>query len=88
MIDFNRNYLSGNIPREWASIKLEYLSVSVNRLSGPIPKYLGNITTLEAMSLETNQFNGPVPSAGEADKLRDSVRPLISELRLEFDLQK
>ncbi|KAL8538572.1 hypothetical protein ACS0TY_000551 [Phlomoides rotata] len=60
--DFNRYYLSGNIPREWASIKLEYLSVSVNRLSGPIPKYLGNITTLEAMSLETNQFNGPVPA--------------------------
>ncbi|RVW79034.1 putative LRR receptor-like serine/threonine-protein kinase [Vitis vinifera] len=61
MIDFTRNYLSGNIPHEWASMQLEYLSLTVNRLSGPIPSFLGNITTLRYMSLESNLFSGTVP---------------------------
>ncbi|GAB2287576.1 hypothetical protein Dimus_021948, partial [Dionaea muscipula] len=61
VIDLSRNYLNGTIPREWASIKLEYLSVFVNRLSGPIPAYLGNIKTLTYLSLENNQFSGTVP---------------------------
>ncbi|KAK4710939.1 hypothetical protein R3W88_005452 [Solanum pinnatisectum] len=60
-IDVSRNYLSGTIPPEWASIKLEFMSVMVNQLSGPIPKYLGNMTTLLYMSLENNMFNGTVP---------------------------
>lgn len=61
-IDLVRNYLHGTIPREWASTKLEYMVVNVNHLSGPIPKYLGNITTLRVMSLENNLFNGSVPA--------------------------
>ncbi|XP_049371777.1 probable LRR receptor-like serine/threonine-protein kinase At1g07650 isoform X1 [Solanum verrucosum] len=60
-IDVALNYLSGTIPPEWASIKLEFMSVMVNQLSGPIPKYLGNMTTLRYMSLESNMFNGTVP---------------------------
>ncbi|XP_027770006.1 probable LRR receptor-like serine/threonine-protein kinase At1g07650 [Solanum pennellii] len=60
-IDVALNYLSGTIPPEWASIKLEFMSVMVNQLSGPIPKYLGNMTTLCYMSLENNMFNGTVP---------------------------
>ncbi|KAK6797301.1 hypothetical protein RDI58_005003 [Solanum bulbocastanum] len=60
-IDVALNYLSGTIPPEWASIKLEFMSVMVNQLSGPIPKYLGNMTTLLYMSLENNMFNGTVP---------------------------
>ncbi|BFG27996.1 hypothetical protein CerSpe_142700 [Prunus speciosa] len=60
-VDFNRNYLSGTIPSEWASTKLELLSVSVNNLSGQIPRYLGNITTLINLNLETNLFSGTVP---------------------------
>ncbi|KAK4589466.1 hypothetical protein RGQ29_020157 [Quercus rubra] len=59
-IDLNRNYLSGMIPREWASMKLEYLSISTNNLSGRID-YLANITTLRALSIESNLFSGPVP---------------------------
>ncbi|XP_030972528.1 probable LRR receptor-like serine/threonine-protein kinase At1g07650 isoform X2 [Quercus lobata] len=61
IIDLNANYLSGNIPQEWASMQLEYLSISTNNLSGPIPTYLGNITTLKIMSIESNQFSGFVP---------------------------
>nr|POF08863.1 putative leucine-rich repeat receptor-like serine/threonine-protein kinase [Quercus suber] len=60
-IDFTRNYLSGTIPPEWASTKLEIMSITVNNLSGPIPSYLGNITTLIYMSIESNLFSGTVP---------------------------
>ncbi|XP_022715707.1 probable LRR receptor-like serine/threonine-protein kinase At1g07650 isoform X2 [Durio zibethinus] len=59
--DFSRNYLNGTIPREWTSTKLESLSVTVNRLSGPIPSYLGNITTLVNLTLESNNFSGHIP---------------------------
>ncbi|KAK9936655.1 hypothetical protein M0R45_013484 [Rubus argutus] len=60
-VDFTRNYLNGSIPREWASTKLQYLSLTVNNLSGPIPSYLGNITTLIYLSIENNMFSGTVP---------------------------
>ncbi|KAL4627282.1 hypothetical protein ACB092_05G156900 [Castanea dentata] len=61
IIDLNANYLSGNIPQEWASMQLEYLSISTNNLSGPIPTYLGKITSLKILSIESNQFSGIVP---------------------------
>ncbi|XP_030972525.1 probable LRR receptor-like serine/threonine-protein kinase At1g07650 isoform X2 [Quercus lobata] len=60
-LDLNRNFLSGNIPHEWASTKLEFLSLSVNNLSGPIPSFLGNITTLRNLTIESNLFSGTVP---------------------------
>lgn len=62
VIDLTRNYLTGTIPREWASMNLEYLSVIVNRLSGPIPAYLGDFKNLTYISLESNQFYGSVPA--------------------------
>ncbi|XP_042945720.1 probable LRR receptor-like serine/threonine-protein kinase At1g07650 isoform X4 [Carya illinoinensis] len=61
MIDLSRNYLTGTIPSEWTSLKLELLSTSVNKLSGRIPSYLGKITTLRHLSIENNQFSGTVP---------------------------
>ncbi|XP_017250274.1 probable leucine-rich repeat receptor-like serine/threonine-protein kinase At3g14840 isoform X2 [Daucus carota subsp. sativus] len=60
-IDFTRNYLGGTIPREWTSTKLEHMAVTVNNLSGPIPDYLGNISTLRNLSLDSNMFTGSVP---------------------------
>ncbi|KAK1395257.1 hypothetical protein POM88_014313 [Heracleum sosnowskyi] len=60
-IDLTRNYLHGKIPREWASTKLESIAVTVNRLAGPIPDYLGNISALTDLSLDNNMFNGSVP---------------------------
>ncbi|KAG8363138.1 hypothetical protein BUALT_BualtUnG0000500 [Buddleja alternifolia] len=83
-IDLTRNYLSGNIPPEWASTKLEYMSVIVNRLSGPIPRYLGNITTLVYMSLESNLFNGTVPA--ELGKLINLENLILSANNLKGKL--
>nr|GEX46577.1 probable LRR receptor-like serine/threonine-protein kinase At1g07650 isoform X1 [Tanacetum cinerariifolium] len=77
-IDLTRNYLSGTIPREWASTKLEYLeylSVTVNRLSGRIPPYLGNITSLIYVSLESNMFSGTIPA--ELGKLKNLVNLML-----------
>eukprot|EP00258_Populus_trichocarpa_P021329 XP_024437348.1 probable LRR receptor-like serine/threonine-protein kinase RFK1 isoform X1 [Populus trichocarpa] len=62
VVDFAYNYLSGTIPREWASMQLTSISLLVNRLSGEIPKELGNITTLTYLSLEANQISGIIPS--------------------------
>ncbi|KAJ6738340.1 PROMASTIGOTE SURFACE ANTIGEN PROTEIN PSA [Salix koriyanagi] len=42
-------------------MQLTSISVVVNRLSGEIPKELGNITTLTTLSLEANQFSGTIP---------------------------
>ncbi|XP_073262642.1 probable leucine-rich repeat receptor-like serine/threonine-protein kinase At3g14840 [Populus alba] len=55
------NYLSGNIPPEWANTKLETLSVGVNNLKGKIPGYLGRITTLSYLNIQNNMFSGTVP---------------------------
>ncbi|XP_057494278.1 probable LRR receptor-like serine/threonine-protein kinase RFK1 isoform X1 [Actinidia eriantha] len=60
-IDFAYNYLSGTIPREWASMQLNSISVMANRLSGEIPNELGNFSSLTYLSLEANQFSGSVP---------------------------
>ncbi|XP_021293936.1 probable LRR receptor-like serine/threonine-protein kinase At1g07650 [Herrania umbratica] len=60
-IDLNRNYINGTIPHEWATMELELISISMNRLSGPIPTFLGNITTLVYLSLENNRFSGSIP---------------------------
>ncbi|XP_019190167.1 PREDICTED: probable leucine-rich repeat receptor-like serine/threonine-protein kinase At3g14840 [Ipomoea nil] len=85
-IDLSRNYLSGTIPPQWASTNLEYLSILVNRLSGPIPKYLGNITTLVYLSLENNMFNGTVPP--ELGKLANLQNLILSANSLTGELPK
>ncbi|XP_062094635.1 probable leucine-rich repeat receptor-like serine/threonine-protein kinase At3g14840 isoform X3 [Humulus lupulus] len=58
----DRNLLSGSIPPEWASTKLERLDICVNNLSGPIPAELGNITTLKYLNMESNLFSETIPS--------------------------
>ncbi|CAL5346235.1 unnamed protein product [Camellia sinensis] len=69
--DLSRNYLSGPLPSEWASTKLEYMSFTVNRLSGTIPKSFGRITTLKNMSIEGNMFYGTIPAElGNLKELR------------------
>ncbi|CAL5412400.1 unnamed protein product [Camellia sinensis] len=61
-IDLSRNYLSGPLPPEWASTKLEHMYLSMNHISGTIPKFLGSITSLTNLCFEGNMFNGTVPA--------------------------
>ncbi|KAG8635535.1 hypothetical protein MANES_16G044450v8 [Manihot esculenta] len=85
-LDLTRNYLSGNIPPEWASTKLEYLSITVNRLTGRIPSYLGNITSLVYLSLENNLFYGTVPP--ELGNLVNLVNLILNANNLSGELPR
>ncbi|KAH0852538.1 hypothetical protein HID58_093921 [Brassica napus] len=62
-IDLSRNYLNGTIPMTLSRTPLEILSVTGNRLSGPIPPQLGDVTTLTNLNLESNLLSGPIPSS-------------------------
>ncbi|KAI5659815.1 hypothetical protein M9H77_28608 [Catharanthus roseus] len=79
-IDLAYNYLHGTIPSEWSSTKLNFISVFANRLSGEIPKELGNITSLRYLNLEANQFSGFVPS--ELGNLMDLQTLILSSNQL------
>ncbi|KAI5570947.1 hypothetical protein POPTR_011G073391v4 [Populus trichocarpa] len=85
ILDLTRNYISGNIPKDWASMKhLTNLSLTSNRLSGNIPGYLGNFRSLTYLSLEANQFSGTIPSQlGDLVNLTDLI---LSSNQLEGNL--
>ncbi|AEE83707.1 Leucine-rich repeat (LRR) family protein [Arabidopsis thaliana] len=54
-------HLSGSIPSEWGLLPLVNITLLGNRLTGPIPKEIGNIITLERLVLENNQLSGTLP---------------------------
>ncbi|KFK35730.1 hypothetical protein AALP_AA4G029200 [Arabis alpina] len=76
VIDLSRNYLTGTIPTTLSKIPLTNLSLIGNRLSGPVPSQLGDITTLTELLLESNSFSGPIPSS--LGNLRSLDRLLLS----------
>nr|XP_027126994.1 probable leucine-rich repeat receptor-like serine/threonine-protein kinase At3g14840 isoform X1 [Coffea arabica] len=59
--DVTRNYLSGSIPPIWGTMQLVNISLNGNRISGTIPKELGNISTLANLTLDFNQLSGTIP---------------------------
>lgn len=70
-IDLTWNYLNGTIPAAWASLPLVHLSLLGNRVSGTIPKELGDMITLEELVLEGNQLEGSIPpELGKLTNLR------------------
>ncbi|KAK1558257.1 hypothetical protein Q3G72_000412 [Acer saccharum] len=59
--DLTRNYLSGELPKEWATMQhLKTISLTGTGISGEIPKEWGNFPNLTYLSLEANQLSGPI----------------------------
>ncbi|XP_060209245.1 probable LRR receptor-like serine/threonine-protein kinase At1g53430 [Lycium barbarum] len=70
-LDLSRNYLNGSIPSSYGQLRITILSLLGNRISGPIPKELGDIETLEELNLENNLLEGPLPTnLGSLSRLR------------------
>ncbi|XVF37739.1 hypothetical protein REPUB_Repub20aG0035800 [Reevesia pubescens] len=64
IVDFSRNNLSGEIPKEVASLQgLQSLNISHNHLTGKIPKNIGGMKSLESLDLSENQLSGSIPQS-------------------------
>ncbi|KAM3748545.1 hypothetical protein ACB098_05G117600 [Castanea mollissima] len=61
-LDLNRNFLSGNIPHEWASTKLEYFRINSNNFTGRMPDFFQSWKQLEKLEIQASGFEGPIPS--------------------------
>ncbi|KAK4420440.1 putative LRR receptor-like serine/threonine-protein kinase [Sesamum alatum] len=70
-IDLSRNYLNGSIPVIFRKLRLVTLALLGNRISGTIPKEIGDIATLEELVLEDNLLEGNLPAnLGSLSNLR------------------
>lgn len=57
----NRNQLSGSMPANPLPSSLQYLSLSWNRLSGPVDLALSRLDRLSYLDLSMNHFTGGIP---------------------------
>uniref|UniRef100_A0A2N9GSZ0 Leucine-rich repeat-containing N-terminal plant-type domain-containing protein n=1 Tax=Fagus sylvatica TaxID=28930 RepID=A0A2N9GSZ0_FAGSY len=63
-IDFSKNSLSGEIPKEVTSLQeLQSLNLSYNLLIGSIPENIGTMGSLESIDFSVNQLSGQIPSS-------------------------
>ncbi|KAK2996940.1 hypothetical protein RJ639_024874, partial [Escallonia herrerae] len=72
------NYLSGPIPPEWASTKLESLYLGNNLFSGTVPAELGSLVNLKQLYFTANNLTGGLPL--ELNKLTRLTGLRISDL--------
>ncbi|GKV41058.1 hypothetical protein SLEP1_g48637 [Rubroshorea leprosula] len=60
-LDLKHNALSGPLAPHSLPGSLQYLSLSWNRLSGPVGQLLTQLDHLNYLDLSVNQFTGPIP---------------------------
>ncbi|KAK4255938.1 hypothetical protein QN277_008863 [Acacia crassicarpa] len=76
LLDLSNNSLNGSILRSFARLPLVALGLSDNPISGPIPKEIGEITTLEELYLRDNLLEGTLPSS--LGKLKELLELVLS----------
>ncbi|KAJ6766884.1 LRR RECEPTOR-LIKE SERINE/THREONINE-PROTEIN KINASE RFK1-RELATED [Salix purpurea] len=97
-IDLSYNYLSGSIPSQWASLQLEMMILSSNKLDGNLPKELAELKNLIDFRINDNNFNGSIPDFVQnwkqikrlemvASGLEGPIPPSISVLETLTDLR-
>ena len=63
-VDFSKNSLSGEIPKEVTNLReLQSLNLSYNLLIGSIPVNIGTMGSLESIDFSMNQISGQIPSS-------------------------
>uniref|UniRef100_A0A7N2MI36 Leucine-rich repeat-containing N-terminal plant-type domain-containing protein n=2 Tax=Quercus lobata TaxID=97700 RepID=A0A7N2MI36_QUELO len=63
-IDFSKNNLLGEIPKEVTSLQeLQSLNLSCNFLNGSIPMNIGTMVLLESIDFSMNHLSGKIPSS-------------------------
>ncbi|KAM0826430.1 hypothetical protein ACQ4PT_068882 [Festuca glaucescens] len=68
ILDYNG--LTGGIPELVNCEDLIWLSLSSNKLSGPVPIWLGQLDNLADLKLNNNSFSGPIPrELGDCQRL-------------------
>ncbi|KAM7256605.1 hypothetical protein ACFE04_012346 [Oxalis oulophora] len=60
-VDLKNNALSGSLYSTTLPRSVMYLSLSWNRLSGPVDRLLNRLDKLNYLDLSMNRFNGPIP---------------------------
>ncbi|KAJ4981478.1 hypothetical protein NE237_032315 [Protea cynaroides] len=64
LMELQNNYLSGRFQDDPSKVpsKLGQLNLANNRLSGSLPKSIGNFSSLQILLLSGNHFSGDIPS--------------------------
>ena len=63
-LDLDNNEIDAiEAPDDPSEIMATHISLYNNRISGPLPEYLGHAPVLQQLRLENNCFTGPVPSS-------------------------
>ncbi|XP_057430165.1 probable LRR receptor-like serine/threonine-protein kinase At1g67720 [Lotus japonicus] len=56
------NLLTGQLPDMSNLINLKIVHLENNKLTGPLPSYLGSLPSLQALFIQNNSFNGEIPA--------------------------
>lgn len=62
-LDLKHNDLSGSLSLYSLPMSLEYLSLSWNRIEGPVDRVLSRLTRLNYLDLSMNRFTGSIPGS-------------------------
>ncbi|WOG94798.1 hypothetical protein DCAR_0314095 [Daucus carota subsp. sativus] len=60
-LDLKHNELTGSIGPDYLPSSLRYLSLAMNRFTGPVDRFLSKMNQLNYLDLSLNQFSGYIP---------------------------